>query len=188
MGNAGTRQARAKGLRAHAELAALAHARRDADAVRHSLNRARNLLTLCTPTAAADASAVTPNAAGWLAVAEAEYQRASGRPRGPTRGRQQRKPGTASSARPSSSYCRWRQAEALVTAGASRTAATVPLREAYAVATRLGATPLPPISSSCSPSGRGSISSPPDESGDRPRTGGLGDEAPQPDAKQRPRS
>ena len=74
-------------------------------------------------------------------MAEAEYQRASGVPR----------PESWSAAAdawdrlerpPLVAYCRWRQAEALVAAGASRTAASVPLREAYAVATRLGATPL----------------------------------------------
>ena len=130
----------AKGLRANAELAALARARRDVDAVRHSLNRARTLLTAARR-AAADASAITPNAEGWLAVAEAEYQRVRGVPR----------PESWSEAadtwdrleRPALvAYCSWRQAEALVTAGASRAEASVPLRDAYAVATRLGAQPL----------------------------------------------
>ena len=36
-------------------------------------------------------------------------------------------------------YCRWREAEALVTAGASRAEASAPLRDAHAVAERLGA-------------------------------------------------
>jgi DNA-binding CsgD family transcriptional regulator len=130
----------AKGLRANAELAALARARRDADALRHSLDRARNLLT-CARRAAADASAITPNAEGWLALAEAEYQRVRGVPR----------PESWSEAadtwdrleRPALvAYCRWRQAEALVTAGTSRAEASVPLRDAFAVATRLGAKPL----------------------------------------------
>ena len=119
----------AKGLRAHAELAALARARRDADAVRHWLSRARNLLTAARR-AAAEASAITPNADGWLALAEAEYQRVRGVP-GPelwsdaaeTWDRLERPPLVA--------YCRWRQAEALVAAGASRTEAIVPLREAF---------------------------------------------------------
>ena len=39
-------------------------------------------------------------------------------------------------------YCRWRQAEALVAAGASRGEATIPLSEAHAVAERIGARPL----------------------------------------------
>ncbi|MBV8912123.1 MAG: AAA family ATPase, partial [Acetobacteraceae bacterium] len=53
----------AKGLRAHAELAALARARRDADAVRDWLARARTLITTARR-AAAEATAVTPNAGG----------------------------------------------------------------------------------------------------------------------------
>ena len=44
--------------------------------------------------------------------------------------------------RPIAAYCRWRETEALVAIGASRTEEGVPLREAYAVAARLGARPL----------------------------------------------
>ena len=85
-----------------------------------------------------EAAAVTPNAAGWRALAEAEYERA----RGPAR------PDAWSEAAaawerlerpPLAAYCRWRQAEALAAAGAD---AAVPLREAYAVAARIGARPL----------------------------------------------
>ena len=43
---------------------------------------------------------------------------------------------------PLAAYCRWREAEALVAAGASRIEASVPLREAHAVAVRIGAKPL----------------------------------------------
>jgi len=43
---------------------------------------------------------------------------------------------------PRAAYCRWRQAEALVAAGASRGEVVQPLREAYAVAVRIGARPL----------------------------------------------
>ena len=43
---------------------------------------------------------------------------------------------------PLAAYCRWREAEALVAAGASRTEAVAPLREAHAVAARIGAKPL----------------------------------------------
>jgi DNA-binding NarL/FixJ family response regulator len=129
-----------KGLRAQAELAALARARRDADALPDRLARARSLLTVARR-AAAEACAITPNADGWLALAEAEHERARGKPR----------PGTWSEAAatwerlersPLAAYCRWRQAEALVAAGASRVEASVPLREAHAVATRLAAKPL----------------------------------------------
>jgi DNA-binding CsgD family transcriptional regulator/tetratricopeptide (TPR) repeat protein len=129
----------AKGLRAQAELAALARARRDADGLRSWLARARRLIAVARR-AAAEASAVTPNAACWLALAEAEYARARGvaRPElwsaaAAAWDRLQRPPLAA--------YCRWREAEALVAVGASRTEATVPLREAYAVATRIGAKP-----------------------------------------------
>jgi hypothetical protein len=40
---------------------------------------------------------------------------------------------------PLAAYCRWRQAETLAATGAE---ATVPLREAHAVAARIGARPL----------------------------------------------
>jgi DNA-binding CsgD family transcriptional regulator/tetratricopeptide (TPR) repeat protein len=130
----------AKGLRANAELAAFARARRDADAVRHSLSRARELLTTARR-AAADASAITPNADGWLGLAEAEYQRASDIPRpelwsdaAETWCRLERPPLVA--------YCRWRQAEAIVATAGSPSEASPPLREAHAVAARIGAKPL----------------------------------------------
>jgi DNA-binding NarL/FixJ family response regulator/tetratricopeptide (TPR) repeat protein len=130
----------AKGLRAHAELAALAHARRDADAVHAWLGRAEELVADARR-AAAEAAAVTPNAAGWLALAEAEHQRARGvvRPElwsdaADTWERLERPPLAA--------YCRWRQAEALLAAGVSRAEASQPLSQAHAIATRIGATPL----------------------------------------------
>ena len=68
----------AKGLRAHAELAALARARRDADAVHAWLAQAGRLIAVARR-GAEEASAVTPNTAGWLALAEAEYERAQRR-------------------------------------------------------------------------------------------------------------
>ena len=52
------------------------------------------------------------------------------------------RPGSGSSARRWRPTASWRQAEALVAAGASRTEAAVPLREAHAVAARIGARPL----------------------------------------------
>jgi DNA-binding CsgD family transcriptional regulator len=130
----------AKGLRAQAELAALARARRDADAAGGWLGRAGKLLATARR-AAAEAAAVTPNAAGWRALAEAEYGRACGEARpeawseaAATWERLERPPLVA--------YCRWRQAEALVAAGASRREASEPLRDAHAVAARIGAKPL----------------------------------------------
>ncbi len=130
----------AKGLRAQAELAALARARRDADAVRDRRSRARKLLAAARR-AAAGASAITPNTAGWRALAEAEHERALGvaRPElwsdAADTWEQLERP-------PLAAYCRWRQAEALVAAGAPRAEASVPLRDAYAVAARIGAQPL----------------------------------------------
>jgi DNA-binding CsgD family transcriptional regulator len=130
----------AKGLRAQAELAAVARARRDAGAVRRRLDRGRGLLAAARH-AAQEASAITPNAEGWRSLAEAEYERARG----------VAAPGLWSAAAatwdrlerpPVAAYCRWRQAEALVAAGASRAEASAPLREAHAVAARIGAAPL----------------------------------------------
>jgi DNA-binding CsgD family transcriptional regulator len=130
----------AKGLCAHAELAALARARRDNDAFQGWLDRARTLIGIARD-AGAEAAAVTPNAGGWLAVAEAEYERARGpaRPESWSRAAanwdQLERP-------PLAAYCRWREAEALVAAGASRAEASVPLRTARDVAARIGAKPL----------------------------------------------
>jgi DNA-binding CsgD family transcriptional regulator/tetratricopeptide (TPR) repeat protein len=130
----------AKGLRLHADLAGLARARRDARAAREQLGRAEELVAAAR-IAAAEAAQIAPNAAGWLAQAEAEH----GRSRGESRPEAW---GTAAEAwdrlesPPRAAYCRWRQAEALVGAGAPRTEASAPLREAHAVASRLGARPL----------------------------------------------
>jgi DNA-binding CsgD family transcriptional regulator len=130
----------AQGLRAQAELAALARARRDSDALQGWLDRAGELIGIARG-AGAEAAAITPNAAGWLVLAEAEYGRA----------RDDAPPELWSEAArtwerlerpPLAAYCRWREAEALVAAGASRTEAGAPLREAHAVAARLGAKPL----------------------------------------------
>jgi DNA-binding CsgD family transcriptional regulator/tetratricopeptide (TPR) repeat protein len=130
----------AQGLRAQAELAALARARRDDDAVCNWLIRAQELVTIARR-AAAEASAITPGAESWLALAEAEYSRA--------RGVAQPESWSEAAAawdrleRPAvAAYCRWREAEALVASGARRTEASAPARKAYAVATVIGATPL----------------------------------------------
>jgi DNA-binding CsgD family transcriptional regulator/tetratricopeptide (TPR) repeat protein len=130
----------AKGLRAQAELAALARARRDADAARTWLARAQKRIGVARR-AAAQASAVTPNATGWLALAEAEYQRARGVAR-PESWSEAAAAWEQVERPPLAAYCRWREAEALVAVGASRTDASVPLRHAHAVATRIGARPL----------------------------------------------
>jgi DNA-binding CsgD family transcriptional regulator len=130
----------AKGLRAQAELAALARARRDSDAARTWRARARTLIGIARR-AAEEASEVTPNAGGWLALAEAEYERA----RDVARHESWSKAAAAwdrLERPPLAAYCRWREAEALVASGASRAEASVPLRAAHAVAARIGAAPL----------------------------------------------
>jgi len=130
----------AKGLRVLAELAVLARARRDANALRDRLGRARKLLGIARR-AAAEAATITPNSAGWLALAKAEYERASGSAEpqawayAATAWERLERP-------PIAAYCRWRQAEALVAAGASRAEASAPLRDAHATAARTGAIPL----------------------------------------------
>ncbi len=130
----------AKGLRAQAELAALARARRDTNAVRTWLAEARKLIDVARR-AAAEASSVTPNARGWLALAEAEHQRAHGDAR-PESWSEAADTWERLERLPLAAYCRWREAEALVAAGSPRNEASVPLRDAHAVAARIGAQPL----------------------------------------------
>jgi DNA-binding CsgD family transcriptional regulator/tetratricopeptide (TPR) repeat protein len=145
----------ATGLRAQAELAALARARRDDAALRAHLDRARDLLAAARR-AAADAALITPTAAAWHLQAQAEHTRATtARPAAdraePARPAGDARPQAWADAAagwdrlerpPLAAYCRWRQAEALIAAGASRAEASVPLRDAHAVAARIGARPL----------------------------------------------
>ena len=130
----------AQGLRAQAELAADARDNDDDDAVRGQLHSARGLLAAARR-AAAEAAPVTPNAAGWRALAECEYERARGEAR-PEGWSQAAAVWDQLDRSPLAAYCRWRQAEALASAGASPADTGVPLRDAYDVATRLGAVPL----------------------------------------------
>jgi DNA-binding CsgD family transcriptional regulator/tetratricopeptide (TPR) repeat protein len=130
----------ARGLRAQAELAALARARRDTGGLSDHLDRAEMLLAVARD-AAAEAAAITPNAGGWLALCEAEHERARGDAR-PESWAEAARTWEGLERPPLAAYCRWRQAEALVAAGASRAEAAIPLREAHAVAARIGAKPL----------------------------------------------
>jgi DNA-binding CsgD family transcriptional regulator/tetratricopeptide (TPR) repeat protein len=130
----------AKGLRALAELSALARARRDAQAVTAHLGRADTLVQTARD-AHGEAAAVTPNATGWLALADAEHARVrdAGTPRrwsdaAATWSELERSPTVA--------YCRWREAEALIAEGAPRSTAGTRLREAHLIALELGAHPL----------------------------------------------
>jgi DNA-binding CsgD family transcriptional regulator/tetratricopeptide (TPR) repeat protein len=130
----------AQGLRAQAELAALARARRDRDALADRLQRALQLLSTARETAI-EAAAVTPTAAAWRAVAEAEHDRAQAHPN-PSSWDDAASAWAALQQPPIVAYCRWRQAEALVAAGAPATDAAHPARAAHTVAQRLGARPL----------------------------------------------
>jgi DNA-binding CsgD family transcriptional regulator len=130
----------AQGLRGHAELAALARARRDADGVRRWRDAARKLVDRAHR-AAAQAGPVTPNAAGWRALAEAEHERARDADE-PERWARAAVMWQELERPPVAAYCHWRQAEALVAAGAPRAEASEPLRRAHAVAARIGARPL----------------------------------------------
>ena len=130
----------AQGLRAQAELAALARARHDADALHERLTRAGELLTTARQ-GTTEASVITPSAAGWAAAAEAEHERAHGLAR-PESWSEAAAVWDRLERAPFAAYCRWRQAEALVAAGASRTDAAAPLRAAHTTAARIEARPL----------------------------------------------
>jgi DNA-binding CsgD family transcriptional regulator len=130
----------ARGLQAHAELAALARARRDGEAADLRLDRAGELIGSAR-SLAAGVQGTRPNAAAWLAVAEAEHGRARGETQ-PAAWAEAAAAWDRLERPPLVGYCRWREAEALVAAGAPRTEAGVPLRAAHAIATRIGAVPL----------------------------------------------
>lgn len=130
----------AQGLRAQAELAALARARRDSDALTDRRQRARQLLTAARE-AAVEAAMVTPTAAAWQAVAEAEYDRAQAHPN-PRSWEEAAVAWEALQRPPIVAYCQWRQAEALVAAVAPTADAARPARAAHATAQRLWARPL----------------------------------------------
>ena len=90
----------AKGLRAQAELAALARARRDSDAVRTLARSGARISSAIARARAPEASAVTPNAAaGWRWPRPSTSAQAATLT--PERGRRPQTPGTSSNARPS---------------------------------------------------------------------------------------
>ena len=130
----------AKALRSQAELAALARDCQDAHDALVWTEQARDVLADAR-LAAETAARVTPNATGWLALAEAEHTRVIGAS----------EPAAWSAAGavwdrlelpPLTAYCRWREAEAILGTGASRADAAPPLHAAYARAVGLGALPL----------------------------------------------
>jgi tetratricopeptide (TPR) repeat protein len=130
-------QLSAQGVRAQTELAEAARARGDADALERHLGQARKLVASARR-AAAEAAAVTPNARGWRALAEAEYGRARGIAR-PDAWSETAAMWEQLERPPLAAYCRLRQVEALAASGAD---VTIPLREARQVAARIGARPL----------------------------------------------
>ena len=113
----------AKGLRAHAELAALARARRDATPSRWLARSRREAASPSLDVAAAEASAITPNAAGWLRPGRGRVRARYAAAPGPSCGRRRQPTWERLERPPLAAYCRWREAEALVAAGATRTEA-----------------------------------------------------------------
>jgi DNA-binding CsgD family transcriptional regulator/tetratricopeptide (TPR) repeat protein len=127
----------ALGLRVLVERVRRAAIRRDA-AVVADTRRSAGVLLERARSSVARAAAVSPEASGWTAVAESEHTRVAGLPN-PDRWQdaaaiweQLHRPYPAA-------YCRWRLAEALLAAGAPRTDAVLPAREAHRTARRLGA-------------------------------------------------
>ena len=131
----------AKGLRAQAELAALARARRDADAVRDRLGRAREAARRRSPRRRRGLGGHAER----RRLARPGRGRVRARPRrraARARGRTPRRPGSGSSARRSRPTAAGARPRRSSPPARPRTEASVPLREAHAVAARIGAKPL----------------------------------------------
>ena len=124
-------------LRAEAELAQLAAVQRQEAGVEEARHRAVRLIVRARRSAAA-AAAVMPDAEGWLAIAEAEHTRVEGRS-SPERWQSAIAVWDELGRPYLAAYCRWRYAEALLSAGSSRMEAAIPAREAHQVASDLGA-------------------------------------------------
>jgi DNA-binding CsgD family transcriptional regulator/tetratricopeptide (TPR) repeat protein len=129
----------ALGLRTQAELAQAATLRARGASLDEARQRAGQLLGMARR-AADEAAAVTPDAAAWLALGEAEHSRIGQPDPVPWRHaaavwEELRRPYLAG-------YGHWRLAEAIVASGARPSEATEPARRAYDTAVRLGAEPL----------------------------------------------
>jgi ATP/maltotriose-dependent transcriptional regulator MalT len=139
----------AVGVRAQAECAQLAAVRQNRSEVAAAGRRAGRLLAVARR-AAVEAAAVTPDAAAWRALAEAEHGRLGKHP-DPDGWRAAAAAWDALGRPYPTAYCRWRLAEALL-AGTARGAPVGPAtppgepvrvaREAHRVARLLGAAPL----------------------------------------------
>jgi DNA-binding CsgD family transcriptional regulator/tetratricopeptide (TPR) repeat protein len=128
----------ALGLRAQADCAQLAAARRDQPAIEAARTRARELLAL-----ARDTVAGTPEAVAWRALAEAEYARSEEHP-DPDPWRDAVAAWETLERPYPTAYCRWRLVEAMLAAGAASSPGE-PVRiarEAHRVASGLEAAPL----------------------------------------------
>ena len=168
----------AKGLRAQAELAALARARRDADAVRTWLTRAgSSWRSLDARRPRRRRSRRTP-AAGWR-WPRPSTQRAPRRRAARVVGGRRRQPGSGSSARPSR-----RTAAGVRPRRSSPPAPHAPrraCRSARRTPSRSGSAPSPCFaSSSCSPSARGSTSRRPQAAVPAAKRRARGDPRPDP--------
>ncbi|HKE52603.1 MAG TPA: AAA family ATPase [Actinomycetes bacterium] len=130
----------ALGLWAQADRAQLAAARADRDELAAARRRA-NQLRQEAHRAARTAIPFSPDTTAWLAVTDAEHDRALGQP-DPDRW-QQAAAGWQRLGRPYQvAYCCWRTAEAHLAAGSPASHALAAARTAYAVAVELGAQPL----------------------------------------------
>lgn len=130
----------ALGLWAQADRAQLAAARADRDELAMARQWA-NRLRQDAHRAARTAAALSPDTSAWLAVADAEHERALGQS-SPDRW-QHALAGWQRLGRPyQAAYCGWRAAEAHLSAGSPTSHALAAARSAYAVAIKLGAEPL----------------------------------------------
>jgi ATP/maltotriose-dependent transcriptional regulator MalT len=123
-------------VRTEAERALLSAVRRDRTAAEAARTRAAKLLEEARRSAST-AAEVSPEAASWLRVAEAEHTRLN---RSAPAAWHDAAAAFDELERPYvAAYCRWREAEAHVGAGAPRSTAAAPARAAYEVAQRLRA-------------------------------------------------
>ena len=129
----------ALGVRAEAERAGLADARRDAATASEARRTAARLLAVAREFAAA--TVALPDVGGWLLVAEAEHSRAEGSSK-PERWQAGVEAWDRAERPYVAAYCRWRLSEALLASGAHPADAALPAREASRVAAWLGAEPL----------------------------------------------
>jgi DNA-binding NarL/FixJ family response regulator len=127
-------------LRAEAERAELALATRDAAVGAEARGSAERLLAAARRSESV-AGRATGDAEAWRAVTAAEHSRVEGRSRPELW--QAAVEAWDDADRPYvAAYCRWRLSEALLASGAHTADAALPAREAYRVASWLGAQPL----------------------------------------------